>query len=206
MRAEIRARARGRAQACFTEIWASHGRYPEASVILTVRSSGEEWATSVLATIGRMGNILSRPPYSFLPFFHSFKVMNDWMWEEIGAPIDPELGTPRHEQLVRAHDAWTERVKKDVPASHLMVYNVKEGWDPLCHFITPISHNVAMKCADMVHDGVEFPRLNDATSMQVFMFGLQAITLLTLAAPLLLVWWLVKLARTPAEGFKTKHA
>lgn len=31
--------------------------------------------------------------------------------------------------------AWTERVKKTVPSERLLVYDISEGWEPLCKFL-----------------------------------------------------------------------
>ena len=32
---------------------------------------------------------------------------------------------------------WEDSVKTGVPADKLLVFNVKEGWDPLCAFLGP---------------------------------------------------------------------
>ena len=39
------------------------------------------------------------------------------------------------EQLASAYVAHNEAVKAAVPASRLLVYQVKDGWGPLCQFL-----------------------------------------------------------------------
>ena len=39
------------------------------------------------------------------------------------------------EASVRYFQAWNEEVKASVPPDQLLVYNVTEGWDPLCKFL-----------------------------------------------------------------------
>jgi hypothetical protein len=51
-----------------------------------------------------------------------------------------------------------DEVKRAVPPDRLLVYDVREGWAPLCSFLgVPIP------------EGVEFPRLNDTASFQARM-------------------------------------
>ena len=37
---------------------------------------------------------------------------------------------------------WTDQVKKNVPEDKLLIFDVKEGWDPLCKFLdVPVPSN-----------------------------------------------------------------
>jgi hypothetical protein len=40
-----------------------------------------------------------------------------------------------HEQLVRAYVAHNEAVKAAIPPRQLLVFEVKDGWAPLCDFL-----------------------------------------------------------------------
>ena len=51
-------------------------------------------------------------------------------------------------EVFRRHN---EEVRRDVPADRLLVFEVKEGWGPLCSFL-----------GVPVPEGRPFPRLNDA--------------------------------------------
>ena len=64
---------------------------------------------------------------------------------------------------VNMYHAWVERVKKTVPKDRLLVFSVKEGWEPLCKFL------------DVPVPDEPFPRVNDTKSIQratQFMVGM----------------------------------
>jgi hypothetical protein len=37
--------------------------------------------------------------------------------------------------MIEAFKRWNDEVKQSVPAQRLLVYEVKEGWGPLCDFL-----------------------------------------------------------------------
>ena len=39
------------------------------------------------------------------------------------------------ETAVRFFNDWVELVKAEIPAERLLVFEVKQGWGPLCHFL-----------------------------------------------------------------------
>merc|ERR1712032_736768 len=79
-------------------------------VILTERDSAEAWAKSVLATVATHGEAFTLSrPFTFFDAFVQ----------------DPE-------RLARA-------VKAAVPAENLLVFNVKQGWAPLCRFLEVVN-------------------------------------------------------------------
>ena len=39
------------------------------------------------------------------------------------------------ETAVRFFNDWVELVKAEIPAERLLVFEVKQGWAPLCHFL-----------------------------------------------------------------------
>lgn len=59
------------------------------------------------------------------------------------------------------HSAHNAMVKAGIPAERLLVYSVKEGWEPLCTFL-----------GKEVPD-VEFPRINDTQSLNRILRGVQ---------------------------------
>ena len=36
---------------------------------------------------------------------------------------------------IRYYKKWIEQVKRTVPKSRLLIYNIDEGWEPLCRFL-----------------------------------------------------------------------
>ena len=111
---------------------------PEAKVILSVRDSPEAWAKSARATIFRTDAITRSP---------TFKYLNKICTREHGVnPSDTET------DLAEMYTRWNTRVENTVSADKLLVFNVKEGWKPLCDFL-----------GVLVPDK-EFPRLNSTNT------------------------------------------
>ena len=67
--------------------------------------------------------------------------------------FDGKFEDRRH--AIEAFIQWNERVKERVPAERLLVYEVKEGWEPLCDF-----------CGVEAPEEEPFPHLNDADSFR----------------------------------------
>src|ERR671921_129370 len=135
-------------------------RNPDAKVLLSVRDP-ERWYESTRQTIYKIGKISTGSPFSRLGFallsrlvFGSFKTGQDPMTEEIicQGTFDGRFEDKHH--AIEVFHRHNEEVQRRVPREQLLVYEVKEGWGPLCEFL-----------------GVEqpeepFPRLNDAAEMR----------------------------------------
>ncbi|EYD74611.1 hypothetical protein Rumeso_03907 [Rubellimicrobium mesophilum DSM 19309] len=98
--------------------------YPAARFVLTVRSP-ESWVASFGETIGKLMDGTPLPP-----------PMQDWlaMGRAVLAKSGVHAGLDR-EGLRAAFAAHTEAVKAAVPAERLLVFEVREGWAPLCAFL-----------------------------------------------------------------------
>jgi Sulfotransferase domain len=129
--------------------------YPDAKVLLNVRDP-EKWYESAQSTIYPIVSSKSSP-FSGLLFRLLFphmpqtvEMMKTLIWEGTfnGNFEDKDYAIEIFNQHI-------EEVKKYVPPEQLLVYNVKEGWEPLCTFL-----------------GVEvprnkpFPHLNDRISFK----------------------------------------
>ena len=115
-------------------------RYPQAGVILTVRDP-ERWYESARNTIFSLQGVASsRAP----------KMARDLASQK---GFDGDVEDHRH--MIEAFEGWNEEVKELVPAQRLLVYEVKEGWDPLCEFL-----------GVEVPKGKPFPHLNDSESFR----------------------------------------
>jgi hypothetical protein len=99
--------------------------YPAAKFIVTVRSP-ESWAESYSATIGKVILMRTQLPPEMLDWLS----MGDRVITRTGFPDG--LSMP---ELAEAFKAHTEAVKASVPADQLLVYEVKDGWEPLCEFL-----------------------------------------------------------------------
>jgi hypothetical protein len=95
--------------------------YPDAKVILTERDP-EAWWTSTQATIFNWDTGRS-PPEPFLGMVQKV----------IGALFDQRIHDRDHViSVFRRHNA---RVREVIPADRLLVYEVADGWEPLCSFL-----------------------------------------------------------------------
>ena len=126
--------------------------YPQAKVILTVRDP-DKWYDSMYETI-----------YSYNNNFPS--------WAKAVAPQAARLVDLRQRQILQSKfggqfenrlraieifKAHNEAVKKTVPAHRLLIYEVRQGWEPLCHFLhVPIPAEQP------------FPHVNDRSEFQRF--------------------------------------
>jgi hypothetical protein len=148
--------------------------YPDAKVLLSVRDP-ERWYDSAESTIARMPNSGAFSPQALL-----FKATGLLVPSMRRAPSMAEKiiseGTfdgrfDDREHAVEIFERHNEEVKRRVPAEKLLVFEVREGWGPLCEFL-----------------GVEepakpFPRLNDAAEMRR---RKRAVRTLSLAVPAVL--------------------
>lgn len=99
--------------------------YPSAKFILTHRSP-ESWADSFSETIYKLRAGRDQFPPE----------MADWL--NMSEAVIAQTGFPpglNRDQLMEAFVAHNEAVKAAVPPERLLVYQVKEGWEPLCRFL-----------------------------------------------------------------------
>jgi hypothetical protein len=66
---------------------------------------------------------------------------------------------------IKVFERHNEEVRRRVPRDKLLVYEVKEGWGPLCEFL------------GVEEPGKPFPRLNDAAEMRRRIRSVQALSL-----------------------------
>jgi hypothetical protein len=133
------------------------GAYPGAKVILTVRDP-DRWHESTMKTIYNASD-----PNSGSPFFalaglvaprmkRTGRMVNDLIWR---GTFDGRFEERGH--AVSVFERHIEEVKAKVPPEKLLVYDVKEGWEPLCEFL------------DAPVPDEPFPRLNDARTFRRMM-------------------------------------
>jgi len=114
-------------------------QYPDAKVILTVRPF-EKWYTSVYSTIWQAGpqtpmqKIAMMGKLLFNPRLRSvIKCVKFGKGTIFGVTLqDKFMDKAFAEKMFNKH---IEDVKAYVPADKLLVYDVSEGWGPLCKFL-----------------------------------------------------------------------
>ena len=140
--------------------------YPDAKVMLSVRS-GESWAKSMQQTIWAMlwgDNLLGHvtkvqcdvdPKYDFY-----IKMMKS-MW--IRANIADENSTL--ESMATAMEAYNQEVIASVPEDRLLVWQIGDGWEPICEFM------------DLPVPSEDFPHINESAGFEagIVRFALGAV-------------------------------
>jgi hypothetical protein len=110
--------------------------HPDAKVILTVRDP-ERWFESTQDTI-------------FAPHWIKY-LRNVEMGKFIQLTVNDYLQDRMHDKahLIQRFQEHIEEVRNTIPASRLLVFEVKEGWGPLCEFL------------ELPEPDADFPFLND---------------------------------------------
>ncbi len=113
--------------------------YPDAKVLLTLRSA-ESWYASVHETIHQ---VLSNPPPPGDPLA---------AWHAMARKlIDERTFGGRFADRAHAigvYERHNAAVQREVPRERLLVYEVAQGWEPLCRFL------------EVPVPGTPFPRVN----------------------------------------------
>jgi len=150
--------------------------FPEAPVILTVRDP-TPWYESTRSTIYELRRLTTGPfpvraAFALAGLFApgvagTVRLADRLVWEDT---FDGRFEDRAY--AMEVFERHNEAVRRRVPPERLLVFDVREGWAPLCEFLgveTP--------------DG-PFPRLNEAREMRRRLLGLVA---LSAAAPALAV-------------------
>ncbi|XP_078364032.1 uncharacterized protein LOC144648300 [Oculina patagonica] len=104
--------------------------FPEAKVILTVRDSEEVWLKSWQEHLRISDKLL--PYYTKIaPTRRRTQHYFDTMYRALVGSNNPEAAA-LYRVKYRQHNA---KVKAVIPADKLLVYNIKQGWEPLCEFL-----------------------------------------------------------------------
>jgi hypothetical protein len=105
--------------------------YPDAKILLNVRDP-EKWYDSMYETIWAIQPVF---PFWFPPVVRRFHDEVIWQNNFRGHFADKQA-------TIRIYKEYIEEVKRTVPADRLLVYDVKQGWSPLCQFLgVPVPEN-----------------------------------------------------------------
>jgi hypothetical protein len=147
-------------------------RYPDAKVLLSVRDP-ERWYESMRSTVyelfrlrtgsRRVGFTLGLLTPLFSGFLGSADMVDEIVWDgTFGGRFEDKR------YAIEVFERHNERVRQRVPKDKLLVYEVKEGWGPLCEFL------------GVEEPDAPFPRLNDTAEMRR---RIRAVRALSVAAP-----------------------
>ncbi|CAF1124470.1 unnamed protein product, partial [Didymodactylos carnosus] len=124
--------------------------YPDAKVILNVRNP-EKWYESVQNTLYKASNsLMLHVAMMWDPTFRKMSEMRDKIvWKGI-------FQNRFHDKsyTIDIFNRHNDAVKRTVPENRLLVFDVKQGWKPLCDFL------------DAPVPNTPFPRINDTAEYQ----------------------------------------
>jgi hypothetical protein len=99
--------------------------YPNAKIILTTRDPAK-WCDSYMETIHALMSKADEAPPHMRPWFE----MAFALLAKSGFG-----GKTERTHIISAFEARNAVVKRNIPAERLLVYEVKDGWEPLCAFL-----------------------------------------------------------------------
>lgn len=139
-------------------------RYPDAKVILTIRPF-ENWYTSIYSTIWQAGpQTLGQKlaMMSRLLFNPRLRAVIKCVKFAKGTIFGVHLQGKFHDKafVEKVFNKHIEEVKAHVPADKLLVYDVSEGWGPLCKFL------------GVEEPGVPLPHLNKKENFKAMLVEL----------------------------------
>lgn len=118
--------------------------YPQAKVILTVRDP-KEWYDSMRETFLEAAGPEGQPP---IPGADDWSSEDKEEWSQMMADLQDE------QTAIADFERHIEEVQSYVNTDRLLVYEVKQGWQPLCDFLG----------VDVPDE--PFPRLNDSEAFK----------------------------------------
>ena len=152
--------------------------FPDAKVLLTIRPA-EDWYRSMMQAIIEPRSFVEVPPISWIfdlwGFVEAKQLMTDMRekvmkrrhlnyssWSAVEAGKDV---------AIKFYDDWNKQVVKTVPPERLVIYEVRQGWQPLCEMLgLPVPDD-------------PFPLINDSRTVQWVFKG--SYYILVLGLPLL---------------------
>lgn len=137
--------------------------YPDARVLLSVRDS-EVWVRSMRETVwgifhgDAVIHHVSDARAVLDPLWRRYtSLMRRMTWDERTGVLAGDTSTDAG--LAAVMNRWNDAVKRTVPAERLLVWDLRDGWEPLCGFLE----------VDVPEEPL--PRLNDTASFREGIIG-----------------------------------
>jgi hypothetical protein len=127
--------------------------YPDAKVLLSVRDP-EGWERSMRETIwgaltgDSLIHDLAKAAGRINPAFRGYTELMSDMWDVAGAYAADAEG-----QLEVTLERHVDVVRNEIPAEQLLIWDVSEGWKPLCEFLAVPAPQVPLP---HLNDSIEF--------------------------------------------------
>lgn len=174
-------------------------QFPDVKVVHTIRDSPDKWVASARETIFQSGIksfcgyhellelgwpdrmilfVLRGMAKMMLPMFDVWfgtdlrLVLAKQGWRAAARKLQEIINDDAF--LIATYEAWNEKIKKTVKPENLLVFNVKQGWQPLCDFLeVPIP----LKKFPLIRETVQlepmpFPNVNDTAEFKKRLKGI----------------------------------
>lgn len=144
-------------------------------MILSVRDTPAAWAESWLV-VASFGQIFRDAPFRWLGSVQDMLPILDMVdYVHTGGHPDKYNHVPT---LEAAYEAHVDEVKRMIPTDRLLVFNVKDGWGPLCDFLgKPVPSK-----------DTAFPHVNDRVVMSAIIATFWAIVYAFRLTPFVWIW------------------
>ena len=132
--------------------------YPDSKVILTVRDA-DRWYES---TFGTIYQVTSSIPGWLIRISSRVRRLLDMIFDTVWNGVFEGRFEDR-EHAIRVFWENTERVKRVIAPDRLLVFEAKDGWEPLCAFL------------DVPVPDSPYPHVNEAATMKRTLFAMRAL-------------------------------
>ncbi|XP_077972182.1 uncharacterized protein LOC144427207 isoform X3 [Styela clava] len=122
------------ASACWRSL---HESFPEAKIILTTRKNEEDWLQSWLAHV----DAIHKSKMNFANLYFTPTGLKFLQFEkksgELAFSSMPKSKYFDHdaEALKQAYRMHNIAVKQEIPRDKLLMFNLSDGWEPICEFL-----------------------------------------------------------------------
>ncbi|XP_031559252.1 uncharacterized protein LOC116295545 [Actinia tenebrosa] len=154
--------------------------FPNSKVLLMIRDDDEVWLKSWLKTCEVWNSTASQLwvilGMIFTPTGRKFKRFLTSQTKIYETPTESNI----NESSKSAYRRHNERVMSTIPRDQLLVYNVKEGWKPLCEFLGVEVPDVPFPRVNMKSEVIPFLLNSSAVGRRIFKEVVFVVTLLVI--------------------------
>lgn len=104
---------------------------------------------------------MERIPWRWIPKIKSFKDhLFRWILAKRQVYWDDNFELDAQD-LANMYNNWVDQGKATVPEEKLLVFPPKDGWKPLCEFLSPLSDEIKVNCDEILESGELYPHVSE---------------------------------------------